>query len=161
MAYPPEVKHSTEGIKWAALKLEKTLGHTLPARTDTGGDVGSSWLVVGGQRFRQRNHSGSRRDKFNAVTRVVTGAILRMKARWTTFAWLGALIASAMDSTESRLVKGLQTHRPAHEKLFAEMAMITLLAILLVPTTCSPAWTHTHRVAAVTLLTRGDSGNPH
>jgi len=64
--YPPEVKAFHRGIKVGGTEARKDWT-TLPARTHTGGDCRALAGFVGRrQRFRQRNHSGLRRDKFNA-----------------------------------------------------------------------------------------------
>ena len=64
--YPPEVKHSTEVSKWAALEARKDWT-PLPARTHPGGDCRALAGFVGWRQcFRQRNDGGLRRDMSDA-----------------------------------------------------------------------------------------------
>src|ERR1700682_598761 len=92
--YPPEVKHSTEVSKWAALKLEKVGSLTRREIILAVIVVLSLVLWVVGGPFVSATTVAFVAVCLMLITRVLTWSdIAADKRAWTTFAWLGALIA--------------------------------------------------------------------
>jgi L-tartrate/succinate antiporter len=132
--YPPEVKHSTEVSKWAALKLEK-IGRLSRRELILAAIVVLSLVLwVGGSAFVSATTVALVAISLMLITRVVTwGDITEDKRAWTTFAWLGALIALCDGLNRVGFVKWFADGIAPHMKSFSpHMAMIILLAIFFV-----------------------------
>ncbi len=132
--YPPEVKRNNEVSKWAATQLEK-------AGPLTGREMILAVIVVlslvlwvaGGA------YVGAATVAFIAVslmliTRVLTwNDIAEHKRAWTTFAWLGALIALCDGLNRVGFVKWFADIIATHMHGFSpHLAMIILLALFFV-----------------------------
>jgi len=132
--YPPEVKHSTEVSKWAALKLEKIGPLSRRELILAAIVVLSLVLWVGGSAFVSATTVAFVAISLMLITRVVTwGDITEDKRAWTTFAWLGALIALCDGLNRVGFVKWFADGIAPHMKDFSpHMAMIILLAIFFV-----------------------------
>jgi len=132
--YPPEVKHSTEVSKWAALKLEKIGPLSRRELILAAIVVLSLVLWVGGSAFASATTVALVAISLMLITRVVTwGDITDDKRAWTTFAWLGALIALCDGLNRVGFVKWFADGIAPHMKSFSpHMAMIILLAIFFV-----------------------------
>jgi len=132
--YPPQVKRNPEVAKWAAAQLAK-LGPLTRGELILAGVVCLSLVlwVAGGA------YVGAATVAFIAVcllliTRVLTWAdIASHKRAWTTFAWLGALIALCDGLNRVGFVNwfahGIATHMHGFSP---HLAMIILLAIFFV-----------------------------
>jgi L-tartrate/succinate antiporter len=132
--YPPEVKHSTEVSKWAALKLEKVGRLSRRELILAAIVVLSLVLWVGGSSFVSATTVAFVAISLMLITRVVTWSdITDDKRAWTTFAWLGALIALCDGLNRVGFVKwfadGIAPHMSGYSP---RMAMIILLAIFFV-----------------------------
>jgi len=132
--YPPEVKHSTEVSKWAALKLEKIGPLSRRELILAAIVVLSLVLWVGGSAFVSATTVALVAISLMLITRVVTwGDITDDKRAWTTFAWLGALIALCDGLNRVGFVKWFADGIAPHMKSFSpHMAMIILLAIFFI-----------------------------
>ena len=132
--YPPEVKHSTEVSKWAAQKLEKIGRLSRRELILTAIVVLSLVLWVGGSAFVSATTVAFVAISLMLITRVVTwNDITEDKRAWTTFAWLGALIALCDGLNRVGFVKWFADGIAPHMKEFSpHMAMIILLAIFFV-----------------------------
>ena len=132
--YPPEVKHSTEVSKWAALKLEKVGRLSRRELILAAIVVLSLVLWVGGGAFISATTVAFVAISLMLITRVVTWSdITDDKRAWTTFAWLGALIALCDGLNRVGFVKwfadGIAPHMSSYSP---RVAMIILLAIFFV-----------------------------
>jgi L-tartrate/succinate antiporter len=132
--YPPEVKHSTEVSKWAALKLEKVGRLSRRELILAAIVVLSLVLWVGGSAFISATTVAFVAISLMLITRVVTWSdITDDKRAWTTFAWLGALIALCDGLNRVGFVKwfadGIAPHMSGYSP---RVAMIILLAIFFV-----------------------------
>jgi L-tartrate/succinate antiporter len=132
--YPPEVKHSTEVSKWAALKLEKVGRLSRRELILAAIVVLSLVLWVGGSSFISATTVAFVAISLMLITRVVTWSdITDDKRAWTTFAWLGALIALCDGLNRVGFVKwfadGIAPHMSGYSP---RVAMIILLAIFFV-----------------------------
>jgi L-tartrate/succinate antiporter len=132
--YPPEVKHSTEVSKWAALKLEKIGPLSRRELILAAIVVLSLVLWVGGSAFVSATTVAFVAICLMLITRVVTwNDITEDKRAWTTFAWLGALIALCDGLNRVGFVKWFADGIAPHMRDFSpHMAMIILLAIFFV-----------------------------
>jgi L-tartrate/succinate antiporter len=132
--YPPEVKHSTEVSKWAAQKLEK-VGRLSRRELILAAIVLLSLVLwVGGGAFVSATTVAFIAISLMLITGVVTwNDITEDKRAWTTFAWLGALIALCDGLNRVGFVKwfadGIAPHMAG---LSPHVAMIILLAIFFV-----------------------------
>jgi L-tartrate/succinate antiporter len=132
--YPPEVKHSTEVSKWAAQKLEKVGRLSRRELILAAIVVLSLVLWVGGSAFVSATTVAFIAISLMLITGVVTwNDITEDKRAWTTFAWLGALIALCDGLNRVGFVKwfadGIAPHMAG---LSPHVAMIILLAIFFV-----------------------------
>jgi L-tartrate/succinate antiporter len=132
--YPPEVKHSTEVSKWAAQKLEKIGRLSRRELILTGIVVLSLVLWVGGSAFVSATTVALVAISLMLITRVVTwNDITEDKRAWTTFAWLGALIALCDGLNRVGFVKWFADGIAPHMRDFSpHTAMVILLAIFFV-----------------------------
>ena len=132
--YPPEVKHSTEVSKWAAVKLEKIGPLSRRELTLVVIVVLSLVLWVGGGAFVSATTVAFAAISLMLLTGVVTwNDITEDKRAWTTFAWLGALIALCDGLNRVGFVKWFADGIAPHMKDFSpHTAMIILLAIFFV-----------------------------
>jgi L-tartrate/succinate antiporter len=132
--YPPEVKHSTEVSKWAAQKLEKIGPLSRRELILAAIVVLSLVLWVGGSAFVSATTVAFVAISLMLITRVVTwNDITEDKRAWTTFAWLGALIALCDGLNRVGFVKWFADGIAPHMKEFSpHTAMIILLAIFFV-----------------------------
>jgi L-tartrate/succinate antiporter len=132
--FPPEIKHSTEVSKWAAQKLEKIGRLSRRELILTAIVVLSLVLWVGGSAFVSATTVALVAISLMLITRVVTwNDITEDKRAWTTFAWLGALIALCDGLNRVGFVKwfadGIAPHMAG---LSPHTAMIILLALFFV-----------------------------
>ena len=132
--YPPEVKHSTEVSKWAALKLEKVGRLTRRELILAAIVVLSLVLWVVGGPFVSATTVAFVAVCLMLITRVLTWSdIAADKRAWTTFAWLGALIALCDGLNRVGFVKwfaeGISSHM---QGLSPHLAMVILLAVFFV-----------------------------
>jgi L-tartrate/succinate antiporter len=132
--YPPEVKHSVEVSKWAAVKLEKVGRLSRRELILAAIVVLSLVLWVGGSSFISATTVAFVAISLMLITRVVTWSdITDDKRAWTTFAWLGALIALCDGLNRVGFVKwfadGIAPHMSGYSP---RVAMIILLAIFFV-----------------------------
>ena len=132
--YPPEVKRNGEVSKWAAAQLEKIGPLTRREMALAGVVLLSLVLWVGGGAY-----AGAATVAFIAVslmliTRVLTwDDIAAHKRAWTTFAWLGALIALCDGLNRVGFVQWFANGIAAHMRGFSpRLAMIILLALFVV-----------------------------
>lgn len=132
--YPPEVKRNGEVSKWAATQLEKIGPLTRQEMILAGVVVLSLVLWVGGGAY-----VGAATVAFIAVslmliTRVLTwNDVAAHKRAWTTFAWLGALIALCDGLNRVGFVKWFAEGIAAHMRGFSpHLAMIILLVLFFV-----------------------------
>jgi L-tartrate/succinate antiporter len=132
--FPPEVKHSTEVSKWAALKLEKVgrlSRHELILAAIV---VLALVLWVGGSAFISATTVALVAISLMLITKVVTWSdITEDKRAWTTFAWLGALIALCDGLNRVGFVKWFADGIAPHMNgLSPRLAMVILLVIFFV-----------------------------
>src|ERR1700752_344092 len=132
--FPPEVKHSTEVSKWAALKLEKVgrlSRHELILAAIV---VLALILWVGGSAFISATTVALVAISLMLITKVVTWSdITEDKRAWTTFAWLGALIALCDGLNRVGFVKWFADGIAPHMNgLSPRLAMVILLVIFFV-----------------------------
>jgi L-tartrate/succinate antiporter len=132
--FPPEIKHCTEVSNWAALKLEKIGPLSRRELILAAIVVLSLVLWVGGSAFVSATTVALVAISLMLITRVVTwNDITDDKRAWTTFAWLGALIALCDGLNRVGFVKwfadGIAPHMAG---LSPHVAMIILLAIFFV-----------------------------
>jgi len=132
--YPPEVKRNTEVSKWAVAQLEKIGPLTRREMILAGVVVLSLVLWVAGGAYVGAATVASIAVSLMLITRVLTwNDIAEHNRAWTTFLWLGALIALCDGLNRVGFVKwfadGIATHLrgfPPH------LAMIILLALFFV-----------------------------
>jgi L-tartrate/succinate antiporter len=129
--YPPEVKHSTEVSNWAATKLEKVGRLSRRELMLMAIVLLSLVLWVTGSAFISATTVAFVAISLMLITGVVTWSdITDDKRAWTTFAWLGALIALCDGLNRVGFVKwfadGIAPHMGGYSP---RMAMIILLAI--------------------------------
>jgi L-tartrate/succinate antiporter len=132
--YPPEVKHSTEVSKWAALKLEKVGRPSRRELTLAAIVVLSLVLWVGGGPFISATTVAFVAISLMLITGVVTWSdITDDKRAWTTFAWLGALIALCDGLNRVGFIKWFADGIAPHMSSFSpHVAMMILLAIFFI-----------------------------
>ena len=132
--YPPEVKRNGEVSKWAAAQLEKIGPLTRHEMILAGVVVLSLVLWVAGGAFVAAATVALIAGSLMLVTRVLTWAdIAAHKQAWTTFAWLGALIALCDGLNRVGFVKWFADGIAAHMGGFSpHLAMIILLALFFV-----------------------------
>jgi len=132
--YPPEVKHSPEVSKWAAAQLEK-MGRLTRRELILAAIVLLSLVLwVGGGAYVSAATVAGIAVSLLLITRVLSWAdIAGHKRAWTTFAWLGALIALCDGLNQVGFVKwfadGIAPHMTGFSPTFA---MVLLLAIFFV-----------------------------
>jgi len=132
--YPPEVKHSTEVSKWAAAQLEK-MGRITRRELILAAIVLLSLVLwVGGGAYVSAATVAGIAVSILLITRVLSWSdIAGHKRAWTTFAWLGALIALCDGLNRVGFVKwfaaGIAPHMMGFSPIFA---MVLLLAIFFV-----------------------------
>jgi L-tartrate/succinate antiporter len=132
--YPPEVKHSIEASKWAALRLEKLGRFTAGESILAGIVVVALILWVVGTAFISATMVAFVAVSLMLITRVVTWAdIVADKRARTTFAWLGALIALCDGLNRVGFIKWFADGIASHMKGFSPMlAMVILLFVVFV-----------------------------
>lgn len=132
--YPPEVKHSAEVSRWAALQLEKR--GRLSAREIILAAIVVLALVlwVVGARFISATTVALVALSLMLIARVISWSdILEDKRAWTTLAWLGALIALCDGLNHVGFVKWFADGVASHMKGFSPtLAMVVLLAVFFV-----------------------------
>jgi L-tartrate/succinate antiporter len=132
--YPPEVKRNSEVSDWAAAQLEK-IGPLTPHEKILAGVVLLSLVLwVGGGAYVGAATVASIAICLMLLTRVLTWSdIAEHKRAWTTFAWLGALIALCDGLNRVGFVKwfadGIATRMHGFSP---HLAMIILLALFFV-----------------------------
>ena len=132
--YAPEVKHSTEVSQWAASRLEKLGRLTTRECTLAAIVVLALFLWVVGGAFINATTVAFAAVSLMLITRVVTWAdVVADKRAWTTFAWLGALIALCDGLNRVGFIKWFADGIAAHMKGFSPLlAMIILLVVFFV-----------------------------
>jgi len=132
--YPPEVKHSPEVSQWAAAQLEK-MGRITRRELILAAIVLLSLVLwVGGGAYVSAATVAGIAVSLLLITRVLSWSdIAGHKAAWTTFAWLGALIALCDGLNRVGFVNwfahGIAPHMTGFSPIFA---MVLLLAIFFV-----------------------------
>ena len=132
--YPPEVKQSSTVSKWAEEQLEKA-GRVSGREIVLGGIVVLSLVLwVGGGAYVGAATVAAIAVCLMLITRVLTWSdIAEHKRAWTTFVWLGALIALCDGLNRVGFVKwfadGIATHMQGFPP---RLAMIVLLALFFV-----------------------------
>ena len=132
--YPPEVKRNSEVSKWAATQLERIGPLTRNEMILAGVVVLSLVLWVAGGAYVGAATVAGIAVSLMLITRVLTwNDIAEHKRAWTTFAWLGALIALCDGLNRVGFVKwfadGIATHMQGFSPHFA---MLILLALFFV-----------------------------
>jgi L-tartrate/succinate antiporter len=132
--YPPEVKRNNEVSQWAAAQLEKIGPLTRGEMILAGTVVLSLVLWVAGGAYVGAATVASIAVCLMLVTGVLTwGDIAEHKRAWTTFAWLGALIALCDGLNRVGFVKWFADGIATHMRGFSpHLAMIILLALFFV-----------------------------
>src|ERR1700751_2398892 len=132
--YPPEVKRNSEVSKWAATQLEKLGSLTRNEMILAGVVVLSLVLWVAGGAY-----VGAATVAGIAVSLMLTTGVLSWndiaghKRAWTTFAWLGALIALCDGLNRVGFVKWFADGIAGHmHGLSPHLAMLILLALFFV-----------------------------
>jgi L-tartrate/succinate antiporter len=132
--YPPEVKKNAEVPKWAAAQLEK-IGPLSRREVILAGIVVLSLVlwVAGGAYVSAATVAGIAVSLL-LITRVLTwNDIAGHKRAWTTFAWLGALIALCDGLNRVGFVKWFADAIASHmHGLSPHFAMVILLALFFV-----------------------------
>jgi len=132
--YPPEVKQSATVSKWAEEQLEKK-GPVTKREIILAGIVALSLVLwVGGGAYVGAAAVAAIAVCLMLITRVLTWAdIADHKRAWTTFVWLGALIALCDGLNRVGFVKWFADGIAAHMQGFSpHLAMIILLAVFFV-----------------------------
>jgi L-tartrate/succinate antiporter len=129
--YPPEVKRNSEVSKWAAAQLEKIGPLTRREKILAGIVVLSLGLWVGGVAYVGAATVAFIAVSLMLVTRVVTWSdIAEHQRAWTTFAWLGALLALCEGLDRVGFVKWFADGIAMHMRGFSpHLAMLFLLAL--------------------------------
>jgi len=132
--YPPEVKQSSAVSRWAAAQLEKAGRITGREIILAGIVVLSLVLWVGGGAYVGAAAVAAIAVCLMLITRVLTWSdIAEHKRAWTTFVWLGALIALCDGLNRVGFVKWFADGIAAHMQGFSpRLAMIILLAMFFV-----------------------------
>jgi L-tartrate/succinate antiporter len=132
--YPPETKRNTEVSNWAATQLEKIGPLTRCEMILAGIVVLSLVLWVGGGAYVGAATVAFIAMSLMLITRVLTwGDIAAHKRAWTTFAWLGALIALCDGLNRVGFVKWFADGIAGHMRGFSpHLAMIILLVLFFV-----------------------------
>ena len=132
--YPPEVKHSTDVAQWAAQELEK-IGRLSTREILLAVIVVFALFlwITGGALFSSATVALIAASLM-LITRVITWSdIAEDKRAWTTFAWLGALIALCDGLNRVGFVKWFADGVASHMKGFSpHLAMVILLAVFFV-----------------------------
>ena len=132
--YPPEVKASATVSKWAEAQLEKA-GRITRREIILAAIVGLSLVLwVGGASYVGAATVAAIAVCLMLITRVLTWSdIAEHKRAWTTFVWLGALIALCDGLNRVGFVKwfadGIATHMVGFSP---RVAMLVLLAVFFV-----------------------------
>src|ERR1700739_1450769 len=132
--YPPEVKRNSEVSKWAAMQLEKLGTLTRNEMILTGVVVLSLVLWVAGGAYVGAATVAGIAVSLMLITGVLTWSdIAGHKRAWTTFAWLGALIALCDGLNRVGFVKWFADGIAGHMHGFSpHLAMLILLALFFV-----------------------------
>jgi len=132
--YPPEVKHSAQVSDWAAQQLEKIGGITRREIILAAIVVLSLILWVGGGKYVSAATVAGIAVSLMLITRVLTwNDIAEHKRAWTTFAWLGALIALCDALNRVGFVKWFADGIASHMNGFSpRLAMVVLLVVFFV-----------------------------
>jgi L-tartrate/succinate antiporter len=132
--YPPEVKRNSEVSKWAATQLEKLGSLTRNEMILAGVVVLSLVLWVAGGAYVGAATVAGIAVSVMLITRVLTwNDIAGHKRAWTTFAWLGALIALCDGLNRVGFVKWFADSIAEHMHGFSpHLAMLILLALFFV-----------------------------
>jgi L-tartrate/succinate antiporter len=132
--YPPEVKRNSEVSKWAATQLEKIGPLSRREMILAGVVVLSLVLWVAGGAYVSAATVAFIAVSLMLMTRVLTWSdIASHKRAWTTFAWLGALIALCDGLNRVGFVKWFADGIAAHMQGFSpHLAMMILLALFFV-----------------------------
>jgi len=129
--YPPEVKQNREVSKWAEAQLEK-IGALKPHEMILAGIVILSLVLwVGGGAYVGAATVAAIAVSLMLITRVLSwNDIAEHKRAWTTFAWLGALIALCDGLNRVGFVKWFADGIAMHMSGFSpRLAMIILLVL--------------------------------
>jgi L-tartrate/succinate antiporter len=132
--YPPEVKRSSQVSNWATEQLEK-IGRLTRREIILGGIVVLSLVLwVGGGAFVSAATVAGIAVSLMLITGVVTwNDIAGHKRAWTTFAWLGALIALCDGLNRVGFVKWFADDIAIYMRGFPpHLAMLILLAVFFV-----------------------------
>ena len=132
--YPPEVKQNSEVSQWAAAQLDKIGPLTTCEMILAGVVILSLVLWVVGGAYVGAATVASIAVCLMLITRVLTwNDIAEHKRAWTTFAWLGALIALCDGLNRVGFVKWFADGIARHMQGFSpHLAMIILLALFFV-----------------------------
>ena len=132
--YPPEVKRNSEVSSWAVAQLEKIGPLTRREMILAGVVVLSLVLWVAGGAYVGAATVASIAVSLMLITRVLTwNDIAEHKRAWTTFLWLGALIALCDGLNRVGFVKWFADGIATHMRSFPpHLAMIILLALFFV-----------------------------
>lgn len=132
--YPPEVKQNSEVSSWAAAQLDKIGPLTKPEMILAAIVVLSLVLWVAGGAYVGAATVAGIAVCLMLVTRVLSwNDIAEHKRAWTTFAWLGALIALCDGLNRVGFVKWFADAIATHMRGFSpHLAMILLLALFFV-----------------------------
>jgi L-tartrate/succinate antiporter len=132
--YPPDVKRNSEVSKWAATQLEKLGPLTRNEMILAGVVVLSLVLWVAGGAYVGAATVAGIAVSLMLITRVLTwNDIAGHKRAWTTFAWLGALIALCDGLNRVGFVKWFADGIARHMHGFSpHLAMLILLALFFV-----------------------------
>jgi L-tartrate/succinate antiporter len=132
--YPPEVKRNSEVSKWATEQLEKAGPLTLHEIILAGVVILSLVLWVAGGTYVGAATVAGIAVSLMLITRVLTwNDIAEHKRAWTTFAWLGALIALCDGLNRVGFVKWFADGIAGHMHGFSpHLAMLILLALFFV-----------------------------
>lgn len=132
--YPPEIKRSPEVTKWAEAELQKAGRLSRHELILLGIVVLALVLWIGGGAYVEATAVALIAVSLLLLTRVLTWAdIAGHKRAWTTFVWLGALIALCDGLNQVGFVKwfasGVATHMQGYSP---RLAMILLLVMFFV-----------------------------
>jgi L-tartrate/succinate antiporter len=132
--YPPEVKRNSEVSKWATEQLEKAGPLTRPEMILAGVVVLSLVLWVAGGAYVGAATVAGIAVSVMLITKVLTwNDIVEHKRAWSTFAWLGALIALCDGLDRVGFVKWFADAIAMHMQGFSpHLAMLILLALFFV-----------------------------
>jgi len=129
--YPPEVKRNTEVSKWAAAQLEKIGPLTVREMILAGVVVLSLILWVAGGAYVGAATVAAIAVSLMLITGVLTwNDIAGHKRAWTTFAWLGALIALCDGLNRVGFVKWFADGIATHMRGFPPHLAILILLVL-------------------------------